>query len=500
MHLPTRAGPRRRTRSSLLAAALTAAVAAFALPAAAHAGDISVSNTGQLSYIDGSSRENNRVLLRVEGNEIVITDAGAQITSSSLACQVVNPNRAECPANLGVSVFTLGGADTVEYRLPHAGFVDLGVGNDTVIAGRREAAGFAIRPVTYTGGPNADAITYGQASHGVSLTPEDGLANDGRPGDQENVGADFETIIGSAFDDAPLFGTPGPDVMFGFGGRDSLGGGGGDDQFISLNTVDGADDYHGGPGRDTMDYSGRSQPLTVLLDNVANDGAAGEGDQVRSNVENVIGGSAADTLRSFGAFSRLEGRGGVDTLIGDGGPDTLIGGAAEDIFDAGSGDDFVDANDGVGEVVACGSGTDSFRVDSRDGISSCETPTVGILRLTPATMKAQASQIARLKLSWRHPVAWKQLDRIELRLTRDQLPVGEVTIRPRGGRISDRGAVEVMRTGTRLTRSGKTVTARLAVRLDGSVAGATLKAEVEATDTRGRRQLERDAATVRVAG
>jgi hypothetical protein len=43
------------------------------------------------------------------------------------------------------------------------------------------------------------------------------------------------------------------------------------------------------------------------------------------------------------------------------------------------------------------------------------------------------------------------------------------------------------------------VTARLAIRLDESLAGQTLKAEVEATDTRGRRQLERDAGTVRVA-
>ena len=44
------------------------------------------------------------------------------------------------------------------------------------------------------------------------------------------------------------------------------------------------------------------------------------------------------------------------------------------------------------------------------------------------------------------------------------------------------------------------MTAQLALRLDKSLAGQTLKAEVEATDTRGARQLERDAATVRVAG
>jgi hypothetical protein len=36
------------------------------------------------------------------------------------------------------------------------------------------------------------------------------------------------------------------------------------------------------------------------------------------------------------------------------------------------------------------------------------------------------------------------------------------------------------------------------VRLDAGLAGARLEAAVAATDTRGRRQLERDAGTIRV--
>jgi hypothetical protein len=102
-------------------------------------------------------------------------------------------------------------------------------------------------------------------------------------------------------------------------------------------------------------------------------------------------------------------------------------------------------------------------------------------------------------LSWRHPQGWRRLRAIELRLTRDQVPVGEIMIRARAGRISDRGAAEVVPKRTRLTRKGNTVAARLAVRLDESLASQTLQAEVEATDTRGARELERDAGTVRVA-
>ena len=115
-------------------------------------------------------------------------------------------------------------------------------------------------------------------------------------------------------------------------------------------------------------------------------------------------------------------------------------------------------------------------------------------------MAARAGKPAQVRLSWRHPRAWRKVRSIELRLYRDGAPVGEVTIRPRRERISADGAVELVRKQTRLARKGKMVTARLAVRLDDSLAGQTLTAEVEATDMRGARQLERDAGTVRVAG
>jgi len=53
---------------------------------------------------------------------------------------------------------------------------------------------------------------------------------------------------------------------------------------------------------------------------------------------------------------------------------------------------------------------------------------------------------------------------------------------------------------SRLVRKGTTVNARLALQLDRSLAGQTLDVDVEATDRRGRRQLERDAGRIRVAG
>jgi hypothetical protein len=78
-------------------------------------------------------------------------------------------------------------------------------------------------------------------------------------------------------------------------------------------------------------------------------------------------------------------------------------------------------------------------------------------------------------------------------------PVGEGTVRPRGARIAADGAVALVRRGTRVTRKGKAVTARLALQLDESVAGEMLSLDVTTVDARGRRQVEHIAGTVRVA-
>jgi hypothetical protein len=506
VHLPILAGQRRRT---LLAAALALMAIGATLPSAAHAVVIGFNpNDGNLGITDVGA-EHNDLLLRVLGNEILITDS---VPFGPLApgspCQIVNQRQAFCPANVTQVTLSAGfGNDRVEYRLPHQGHVQLGAGNDTLIAGRREALGRAIQPVRYVpdrfaNGPNDgfDTINYAAADRGVSLTPEDKLANDGRPVDRENVDPGFDVIFGSQFDDSPLFGTDLPEYFYGLGGNDFIAGGHGDDHFLSYTAQDGADDYHGGPGYDTIDYFGRNRQVRVSLDNVANDGEAGERDNVRTNVENISGGNAGDFFESHGAFSRLDGRGGDDVLLGGAGPDTLIGGPGNDILNSGQGNDVIDARDGQLDTIDCSQQTDTLLRDGQERrVVDCEKVTVGELRLATKSARVSAGKTARLRLSWRHPQAWKQLRTIELRLTRDGVPVGAITIRARGKRITASGAVDLLRKRSRISTEGKTVTARLAMRLGHSVAGATLKAEVEATDRRGRRQLERDAATIRVA-
>jgi hypothetical protein len=500
MHLPSFAGPRRRTRRALLAAALPAVLAGTALPAAAQA-NLVILDRGVLTYEQQSVRNTSVVTRMVNGTVRVQSSDG--IIGHSASCSRISTNEVACPDGSvqNVAILMRSGNDAVEYRLPHQGTVNMGVGDDTVLGGTRQAVGRAIQQVNYLGGANNDTISYEKANQGVSLTPEDGLANDGRPGDRENVVADFERQTGSNFDDKPLFGTPGPDVMNGLDGNDQIAGGGGDDLFVAT-VGDGADDYHGGPHGfkfDKISYETRTQPLAIDLDNVADDGEAGERDNVRSNVENVTGGSAGDTINSLGAFSTLDGGAGADRLVGGFGPDTLIGGAGRDRLEAGSHSDVVEARDREADtLVDCGSEFDAFSSDSFDPlVVGCENPAIGTLRLTPKTVNAEAGKPAQMRLNWRHPVGWRKLRRVELRLTHDGAPVAEITIRPRAQRLTADGAVQLIRKRSRLTHKGKTVIARLAVRLDESLAGRTLEAEVEATDTRGRRQLERDAGTVR---
>src|SRR5206468_2648379 len=112
----------------------------------------------------------------------------------------------------------------------------------------------------------------------VTSTPN-GVADDGASGEGDNVGGDVESATGGSDDD----------VLSGNGGNGTLSGGSGNDL---LDGGAGADVMSGGAGVDTANYSGRTAAVTVTLDGAANDGEAGEGDNV--DTEKVLGGSADD--------------------------------------------------------------------------------------------------------------------------------------------------------------------------------------------------------------
>ena len=170
-----------------------------------------------------------------------------------------------------------------------------------------------------------------------------------------------------------LLGGSGDDRLHGGGGNDRLRGGAGDDRLFgaarrddNLRGGDGSDRMSGGPGRDLGDYLAHETAVSLSAGNGANDGSRGEGDELRSDVENLRGGSGNDSL---------QGNGAANWLHGFGGDDRLRGGMANDDLFGGMGDDTLDGRDAasLSDDLFCGGGSDGAMADTGDRVrADCE--------------------------------------------------------------------------------------------------------------------------------
>lgn len=176
-----------------------------------------------------------------------------------------------------------------------------------------------------------------------------------------------------------------PEANLGPGNDKAVGGSHG----YSLDGGPGADDLHGGPYNADIDggpisqsvtYADSPGPVTVTADNAANDGTAGEGDNVHSDVHEVDGSAFGDRISGFASES---GDAGNDVLIGNDasgklyggdGNDVLVGGAGQDTLADYSGDNTFYARDGEADQIYCGTGHDVVYADAQDVI---EPPAFG---------------------------------------------------------------------------------------------------------------------------
>lgn len=187
-------------------------------------------------------------------------------------------------------------------------------------------------------------------------------------------GDDNDTLIGGVGDDL-LLGGAGNDNLLGEPGGDILDGG------------LGADDLRGNVGAapdaafDLADYSDRVAPVAATLDARRNDGEAGEGDMIFSDVEDIDGGAAGDTLVGDDQPNYLSGFDGDDHIDGAGG---------QDILDGGNGDDVISARDGSPDDILCGAGTDTVVADANDSLAGCESVSLPAVP-TPAPTPAPAA-------------------------------------------------------------------------------------------------------------
>ena len=170
-----------------------------------------------------------------------------------------------------------------------------------------------------------------------------------------------------------------------------------------LNGGAGADEFRGGGGRDTADYSDRIADLRVTLDGVPDDGRIAErrtsvlggeyndfgefftteppevyaaipgitvlplkghetpepseADNVLADVEDVWSGTGDDVLVGTAGANLLMGAAGNDAISGGGGPDTLTGGDGADSLAGDAGDDVLEGGAGP-DVLWGGAGVD----------------------------------------------------------------------------------------------------------------------------------------------
>ncbi len=235
-----------------------------------------------------------------------------------------------------------------------------------------------------TGTSSADTITLNQsASTGkVSVT---GVSTTFTPGTGTNQFNKISVDAGGGNDTIQINGNVAYTAA-------TLGGGGGNDTMIGGSK---ADQLAGGSGFDTANYSLRTTGITVTINNVADDGQSGEGDNVTSDTEEVLGGSGNDKFTGSGNDDFFAGGAGNDTAFGGNGNDDLVGSTGQDSLEGQNGDDFLQAKNSDVDTVKGGTNTDGtsdLDLAEVDGID------VGTLGPVQQQLASQTTTVDRTQL------------------------------------------------------------------------------------------------------
>jgi Ca2+-binding RTX toxin-like protein len=197
--------------------------------------------------------------------------------------------------------------------------------------------------VNYVPEPRTEAITDANSKPAPwdAQNPRKASAFDNGKYDMGIVSS--ETIEGTALSDR-LYGLGGSDTLSGKAGADRLVGGSGKD---TLTGGEGSDVLVGGADADVIDGGGgfdfasfQTSTSAVAADLGTGKGTQGDalGDSYRG-IENLKGGTGADTLRGNAADNWLAGGEGDDALVGRGGRDRMQGGTGDDKLTGGRGSD-----------------------------------------------------------------------------------------------------------------------------------------------------------------
>ena len=200
---------------------------------------------------------------------------------------------------------------------------------------------------------------------------DDSLAASALPADDGGHGV-FETETQAGEGDDTVLGSTGTDRIDPGPGADRVeAGSGGDSTVAATAAPDGADHLDLGAGGDFISYTAALGGISISLDEIANDGAAGEGDNVLG-AEALYGGAGDDSLsganqpETASAWPEsLNGGAGDDVIAGNEGDDFIRGDAGSDRITGGPGDDHIEEYGAQPNRISGGSGQDDLFGGSR---------------------------------------------------------------------------------------------------------------------------------------
>jgi Ca2+-binding RTX toxin-like protein len=286
-------------------------------------GDVLVGGSTAGATLDGSDGDDTIVLNA--DNTTVIGGAGTDTASYASASAGVTVNLGTGASSSGDAFIdienVIGSAfgDTIVGGVTVGAILDGGSGNDTIVVNAAST--------TVMGGDGVDAVSYANATAGVTVNLATGSGGDG------DTYAGIESVIGSGSADTIIGGTVA-------GG--SLNGGNGNDSFV-VNAANTA--VIGGAGSDTVSFAGAAAGVAVNLH-----AGTGSNGVTYSGVENVVGSDHNDTIvGSLTTGTTLDGGGGNDSINIMTGNTTAIGGTGTDTVSY--------ANAGSGVTINLSTGT-----------------------------------------------------------------------------------------------------------------------------------------------
>ena len=323
---------------------------------------------GSLIYTADAGEVNSLDISDNGPDEYDVSDGGATITPGP-GC-APGGFEVRCTGSItAISIDVAYGADSVflEFPTPLQSSIAGGAGDDMLTGHSGNDA--------IDGGDDQDGL-YGLGA-GDSL--EGGGGDDRIRGDEPFeftppgvVGIAGNDVVSGGAGNDRVDGDDGDDTVTGGEGNDSYGAATAPPSFCSVPppcpapSTNGADIFSGGPGRDIADFSIADDALAVSLDDIQNDGEPGERDNIRADVEDVVGGSGGDTLIGNAADNLLDGGDGNDRTEGLGGNDVLRGGEGDvgsDNLDGGDGNDALDGGPSDDELIGS-RGNDTLDGDS----------------------------------------------------------------------------------------------------------------------------------------